>query len=82
MDKLKKILIGLAFLIPAFFVTATITLILVKADYSSDPGLEVGLILWGTWLLSCGFYFKKTNFKTGGIVLLIFAVIGLVNGVA
>ena len=25
---------------------------------------------------------KKTNFKTGGIVLLIFAVIGLVNGVA
>tara|TARA_R110000782_G_scaffold48146_1_gene105504 strand:- start:6306 stop:6554 length:249 start_codon:yes stop_codon:yes gene_type:complete len=82
MDKLKKILIGIAFLIPALVVTGAITFMLAKADYGADPGLEVGLILWGTWALACGFYFKKSKLKTGGIVLLIFAAIGLANGVA
>jgi len=80
MDKFKKILIGLGFLIPAFLIAATLTLILVKIDYGPDPGLEIGLTLWGTWALLIGFYFKKSKFRTGGIVLLIFVVIGLVNG--
>jgi hypothetical protein len=81
MDKFKKMLIVVAFLIPAFLVTAAITFMLAKADYGPDPGLEVGLILWGTWVLACGYYFKKSKFKIGGFVLLIFAIIGLVNGV-
>ena len=80
MDKAKKVLIAIGFLIPAILVAGVLVIILAKVDYGPDPGTEVGTTLWGTWALICGFYFKSNKFKLAGGVLLIFAIIGLVVG--
>ncbi len=70
MSKVKTIFIGVGFLIPAAIVAALLTIFLVKIDYGPDPGLEIGLTLWGGWALLCGFYFKSKRFYYVGAGLL------------
>ena len=74
---LKKIGIAIAFLVPATLGAVALIFILLAIDYGPDPGVEVGTTLWGTWALLCGYYFKSSRFKQGGIALLVLAVISL-----
>lgn len=75
MSKVKTILMGTAFLIPAAIVAVILILILASFDYGPDPGTEVGTTLWGTWALCCGYYFKNNRFYLASVALLGFAVL-------
>ncbi|BFT30564.1 hypothetical protein D210916BOD24_17400 [Alteromonas sp. D210916BOD_24] len=77
MDKLKKVLIAIAFLIPSFIIAGLLTYFLAIIDYGPDPGTSIGTTLWGVWCLLCGFYFKMPRFQKAGYVLLFFAIVVL-----
>lgn len=69
MSTVKAIAIGAAFFIPALVVAAAVMLLLVAIDYGPDPGLAVGLTIWGSWCLFCGLYFNKSRFRSASAVL-------------
>ncbi len=75
---IKSIIISILFLIPAFIVSGALILLLLEINYAPDPGREVGITLWGIWLLLVGYYFSRSRFVWGGAVLLVFAVAGLI----
>lgn len=73
----KRIGISIAFLIPAIAIAAGLLFILLGVDNGSDPGVEAGFTLAGTWALLNGYYFKSSKFKRSGMVLMALAVISL-----
>lgn len=70
---LKSIGVGAGFLLPASVIAVGLVYVFIFFDYAPDPGAIIGGVLWGSWAIMCGFYFRSKRFKIAGAVLLIFA---------
>ena len=77
-DKIKKILIGAIFIIPAGLALLFLAFFLDAIGYSANPDPFIGLFGWGVWFTCCGLYFKNKRFKSNGLTVLIFTLVGLV----
>lgn len=70
----KKFGVSIALLVPATVIAGGLLYILLAIDYGPGPGVEVGAIFCGTWVLFYGYYFKFLRFKQVGTVLTVMAV--------
>lgn len=78
-NKVKSVLIAVAFLIPAFVTSFLFVWVLAQIDYGPDPSREVAMTTAGTWALICGLYFKSKKAKIAGIFLLLLMGISLLS---
>ena len=74
MDRMKSVLISIGLFTVSFFFTAILSHSLNFLEYGGKATNAIGYIMFGTWFLLCGIYYKKKFLGLSGACILIFGI--------